>query len=608
MPTLPLYRESLVLYKNQPARVLRIDSKKVAIEIEGGKTLSVRYKDVVPLHPGPLVDLADLQPRDGELLTAWELLTGESTDISELAELIFGEYTPSTAWASWQLVKDGLYFKGEPQNISVRTKEEIEREKEIRDQKIAEAQAWQAFITRVEQGKHLEADAIYLEEVAKLALGEQDGSRVLRTLKLTESPERAHAFLLTIGYWDPLVNPYPVRSQLPIISPQMPMSLPADEDRRDLTHLVSLAIDDEGSSDPDDALSVEDGRLWVHIADVAAIVRPNSPVDLEARARGANLYLPEGTVTMLPSQATRSLGLGLSDISPALSFGLDLSDKGEILELEIVPSWVRVTRLTYDEVESRLSEPVFRKLDQYAMMSRAQRIENGAIELYLPEVRIRVVDGKVDIRPLPPLRSRELVREAMLMTGEAVARYAIDNEIPVPFTSQERPDSVEQAGKALSKMYALRNLLRPSRKTSQPSPHGGLGVDVYTQATSPLRRYLDLVVHQQLRAHLSGSDLESTEAITERIGAVEEVTRSIRRAERNSNQHWTLVYLMQNPGWRGDGVIVDRRGTRNHCLIPELAFETSLYLRKEVGLDSEFGLQVEGVDLAHLEADFRPVD
>jgi exoribonuclease-2 len=264
--------------------------------------------------------------------------------------------------------------------------------------------------------------------------------------------------------------------------------------------------------------------------------------------------------------------------------------------------------LTSKEADARLSEPVFSKLDEFATMSREQRIENGAIELFLPEVRIRLLDGKVGIRPLPPLRSRELVREAMLMTGEAVARYAIDNEIPVPFATQERPDSVELAGKTLSKMFALRNLLRPSRKSCQPSPHGALGLDFYTQATSPLRRYLDLVVHQQLRAHLSGSDLESAAAITERIGAVEEVTRSIRRAERNSNQHWTLVYLMQNPGWRGDGIIVDKRGARSPCLIPELAFETSLYLRKEVGLDTGFSLKVEEVDLAYLEADFRLVD
>ena len=64
----------------------------------------------------------------------------------------------------------------------------------------------------------------------------------------------------------------------------------------DLTHLPAFAIDDEGSQDPDDAVfaeKVEGGfRLFVHVADVAALVPPKSPLDEEALRRGANLYLP----------------------------------------------------------------------------------------------------------------------------------------------------------------------------------------------------------------------------------------------------------------------------------------------------------------------------
>ncbi len=70
---------------------------------------------------------------------------------------------------------------------------------------------------------------------------------------------------------------------------------------------------------------------------------PDSAADLEAQARGANLYLPEGVVTMLPWQATERLGLGLAEISPALSFGLRVLPDGAVADLEITPSWVRVT-------------------------------------------------------------------------------------------------------------------------------------------------------------------------------------------------------------------------------------------------------------------------
>jgi exoribonuclease-2 len=192
--------------------------------------------------------------------------------------------------------------------------------------------------------------------------------------------------------------------------------LPAlpDEARRDLTHLAAFAIDDADSTDPDDAISWENGRLWVHVADVAALVPPGSPADEEARARGANLYLPEGTLHMLPMAATAALGLGLQEISPALSFGIDLAADGTVAQVEITPSWVRVTRLTYDEAEHRLTEAPFDQLYALAERSVTRRWANGAIELELPEVKVRIVEGQVVIKPLPSLRSRTLVREAML--------------------------------------------------------------------------------------------------------------------------------------------------------------------------------------------------
>jgi exoribonuclease-2 len=311
---------------------------------------------------------------------------------------------------------------------------------------------------------------------------------------------------------------------------------------------------------------------------------------------------------MLPPEVIEKLALGLNEQSPALSFGMDISDSGEVVGLEIVPSWVKVTRLTYDEVESRLSEPILGQLNDYALLSRKRRLANGAIELSLPEIKIRTVDGAVDIRPLPSLQSRELVREAMLMTGQAVAQYAVEHEIPMPFTTQEIPESYELDGETLSQMFAIRNRLRASQRKLHPGSHAGLGLDEYVQATSPLRRYLDLLVHQQLRAHISGSDPLHAEEILDRIGAIDEVVGSIRRAERNSNQHWTLVYLMQNPGWRGEAVVVGQRGARYQCLIPELAMDAGIYLGKDVELDTIVELSVEGIDLAFLEADFRLVE
>jgi exoribonuclease-2 len=596
-----------VVYKNRPARVTASGKKKIEIETADGQNASVRPKDVMLLHPGPLTDFAQLGEPNGEVITAWELLQGETTNLAELAELAFGELTPAVAWAVWQLLEDDLYFGGALEAITVHDAEYVAAERAAREAKEAEAAAWQAFLSRMAEGRFEAEDEQYLDEVVDMAYGRRERSRVLSALGQGEGPENAHGFLLKLGYWDSQVNPYPARMGLSVNSPRQPVGALPEEERRDFTHMTALAIDDEGSNDPDDALSYEDGRLWVHIADVAALVAPDSALDLEARARATNLYLPEGTVTMLPAEATRVLGLGLADVSPALSFGLDVDHNGQIKGVEITPSWVKVTRMTYEQAQQQLDDPLLARLDELARIYEERRLQRGAITIDMPEVKIWVEEGRVHIRPLPPARSRDIVREAMLMTGEATGLYALEHEIPIPFTGQELPSDDLPPAKTLAEMFALRRTMRASQASSTPAAHAGLGMEIYVQATSPLRRYLDLVVHQQLRAYLAGRPLLDSQGVMERVGAAEAVTGGARWTERRSNNHWTLVYLQQNPEWQGEGVVVDYRGKRSVVLLPELALESQLYLRKDVGLDGKVKLRVEAVDLPYLEAHFRAV-
>ncbi len=117
------------------------------------------------------------------------------------------------------------------------------------------------------------------------------------------------------------------------------------------------------------------------------------------------------------------------------------------------------------------------------------------------------------------------------MTGEAVASYAIEQSIPIPFTIQDAPIGELPEGTSASAMFATRRLLKPSQKSTIPGKHHGLGMERYAQATSPLRRYLDLLIHQQLRAHLRGNDLMSTQDILKHIGTSDSVTRDVRFVE-----------------------------------------------------------------------------
>jgi exoribonuclease-2 len=154
-------------------------------------------------------------------------------------------------------------------------------------------------------------------------------------------------------------------------------------------------------------------------------------------------------------------------------------------------------------------------------------------------------------------------------------------------------------------MFALRRMLKRSQLRGTPAPHAGLGLELYAQTTSPLRRYADLVVHQQLRAYLAGHRLLDESEVLERVGAAEAINGSVRQAERLSNKHWTLVFLARQRPWNGEAVLVERMHRRGRILIPDLDLETVVPLPHELALDAEVRIGLREIDLPHLEASFQ---
>ncbi|HSH02315.1 MAG TPA: RNB domain-containing ribonuclease [Anaerolineae bacterium] len=602
---------ALVIYKNQLAHVTTVGDKKIHINTADGQTVKVRHKDVTILHPGPITTLGQLKPAPAAILdVAWELLAGNTVPIVDIAELAYEEFTPQNALTIWQLLQDGLYISGSLDEIYVHTPEEVTQIEQDRAAQAAEAAAWAAFVDRLQANQVIDDDSRYLQEVAALAYGQQSKSRVLDALGRQATPENAQDLLLQLGQWTPFHNPHPRRGGISLTTPDFDLPALPDEPRQDLTHLAALAIDDAGNQDPDDALSWEDGRLWVHIADVAALITPDSPADIEARNRAANLYLPEGVIPMLPPPATEQLALGLQETSPALSFSIELDDEGNLIHFDFTPSWVKVTRISYAEAEAKINDAtdlLINQLHTIAQTYLQRRLRQNAIELNLPEAKVAVNDETITIRPLPPLRSRELVREAMLMVGEGVARWALTNNVPIPYTMQDPPLEPLPPLDSLSAMMNARRFLTASQQVTTPKPHAGLGMPMYAQTTSPLRRYLDLVIHQQLRAFHKQEPLLDEAAIVTRIGTANAMSGELRFAERQSIRHWTLVYLHQRPDWEGEAVVVDTRRNRSHIVIPELAFDTWISGDKHEP-DTTVRLRLQDVDLVQLEAFFQIID
>ncbi|WP_291431890.1 ribonuclease R family protein [Deinococcus sp.] len=441
-------------------------------------------------------------------------------------------------------------------------------------------------------------------EIELLARGKQAKSRALRDLGLTETPEAAHALLLRAGLWDESRTPYADR--LGATTQPVTLGVPdfPDEPRLDLTHLSAYAIDDEGNRDPDDAVGIEAlsgglTRLWVHVADVAALVPADSELDLEARARGATLYLPDQTIGMLPDELVEKTGLGLHPTTPALSISLDLDEDGNADAVDVQLTTVRVTRLTYTEAQSALdgAQEPFVTLARLARASRELRTQEGALSIDLPEVRVKAGPDGALVTPLPKPEMRAVVQECMTLAGWGAAIYADDHAIPLPFATQDPPQR-EVRGSGLSADWARRRTLSRTRFQPAPGPHAGMGLDLYTQATSPMRRYLDLVVHQQLRAHLTGRDPLSGKDVAARVAQAGLNADGTRQAERLSRRHHTLRFIAAQPGRVWNAVVVDRRGPQATLLIPDLAFD--LPTSTPAPLNTELQVRLLDVNLSTL--------
>ncbi|MCK5810000.1 MAG: RNB domain-containing ribonuclease, partial [Cocleimonas sp.] len=155
--------------------------------------------------------------------------------------------------------------------------------------------------------------------------------------------------------------------------------------------------------------------------------------------------------------------------------------------------------------------------------------------------------------------------------------------------------------------YAYRRCFKASRHSTDPAPHFGLGLPHYTRVTSPLRRYLDLVTHQQLRAFIHGQPMLEHEALVERIGISGESSMAMRKAERFSTQHWKMLYLKKNTEWQGEAIVVMLNERNTSVIMPTLALEPRIRTKGEVVLDQSLTIQVTSADIATLRANFRVV-
>ena len=343
---------------------------------------------------------------------------------------------------------------------------------------------------------------------------------------------------------------------------------PGDDDRLDLCHLATYTLDDAGTREIDDGVSLEvqNGEvwIWVHIADPARLISSGSPLDQEARRRATSLYLADGVLPMLPLDlAAGPLSLRAGQRTAAISVSVRLDSAGAIADRRIARSWVQPRYgLTYADGDELIElappgDETLADLSELMQLRSRWRRQQGALMFDRMEGRFRRCDGELSLQLVEPSPARLMVSEAMLLMGAVVAEFGCQHELALPFRSQppaELPSQAEldQLPEGAARDAAIKRCLSRGVQGTQPMAHFSLGLSAYVQATSPIRRYADLVSHRQIIAQLENTTPLSEPEMGELIDDLDDPLRQSIQISREDQRHWQQVWFSQHRDQRWD--------------------------------------------------------
>ncbi|KAE8099382.1 hypothetical protein FH972_017367 [Carpinus fangiana] len=597
---------------------------------------------------------------------AWvELLEkNKSVTTEELAEMIFGCVEPLESYcAHLLLTKDEIYFsvletKGSRSLYGPRPTVQVEELLRRKLAKEASEKELQEFVQLLKSAKAMPSEAKppksswmveekirhkieSLESYAIDACKDDDQKKtagmILKEMGLVRTASTAVNLLIDIGYFSVHVNLDLLKFNIPtdhsdeIISAAESLLLessdPDEIDRKDLTHLKVYAIDVDEADELDDALSatrLQDGRIkiWIHVADATRFVQPGSKVDREAMRRGTSIFLPTATYPMFPEKlAMEGMSMKQGEICNAVTVSVVLRSDGSIAEYSVENSIIKPTyMLTYESASEllhlNLEEEVELKILSEAATLRSQwRQQQGGVDTATLDTRIKVANPD-DPEPIINLYvenqadpAMRLVSEMMVLCGEVIATFGSCNNIPLPYRGQPQSNIDLSAFAHLPegpvRSFAIIKVMRAAEiDFRKPIRHGILGLPGYVQFTSPIRRYMDLLAHYQVKAYLMGESLPFSAGQLEGIASsVNMHCRVAKRLFGSSLRYWILEYFRRQPKGRTYRALILRfiKDRVAALLLVEVGFQASL----SVSVGSQIGDEVVvRVEEAHPRDDF----
>ena len=564
-----------------------------------------------------------------EIEALWDVLNQEQTwiDLETMTGLCF----PTAVDDDHQsgviraLFKSRRYFKFKPDRFLPHTAEQVaaiietEQKAARRDRLIDAGAAW---IQSVRSRSTAQPPACHRELVEKFksfylfdkeSPHYEEAKTIMKKADLTSS-EAIFNHLVAVGVWTPDENVDLLRYKIPTDFSQPVLeraqSVPPatagafkDSGRVDLTHLTTITIDGQSTLDFDDALSIETRDdhflVGIHISDVAQHIQKGDLLDREARSRGSSIYMPDIRISMAPPLlAENRLSLKKDHLRPAISTMVKISLTGDIISYDIFPSIIRVDhQLSYFEANVSAEEgEAIGTLYNIATRFREKRLSQGAIQITLPEINIWLDESGLPVvnRVNRESPGRMLIAEMMILSNWLSARFLVENNAPAIFRSQPKPkDRILKNGTgSLFQNWMQRKLLNRFALGSGPDHHCGLGLDAYVTATSPIRKYFDLVTQRQLRAVLGLETAYTEKEIEEIIGQLAQPMADVGRIQFRRNRYWLLKHLEGRIGSKEEAIVLQRRRNAYSILLKAYMIECPLPQSSGIDLKPEDLVQV----------------
>jgi len=566
----------------------------------------------------------------------WDVLNTEQEwiDINTMTEFCFPNNRTDDHISAVIRVffQDRFYFKFNPDGFFPNSVEQVDRliarAEEIarKDKIIQEGADWLKLIlnNNFRLTEPLSAQKIEIVDILKsIYLFENEsryfalGRDILAKAGIKEIG-RVFQILVKLGIWDQNVNIDLFRFEIPVTfsaeveesasrlvnrktgSPQIILG---HEDRKDLTDVPAITIDGQATHDFDDAISLErvrDGyRLGIHIVDVGHFVKKGDKIDQEALSRGSSIYMPDGKIPMLPACLAEDLcSLKAGELRPAISTMVNLDPSYGIIGYEILPSLIKVKqRYTYYDVNQLVDElediADFREI---ALKFRQTRLDDGALQISLPEINVWIdADGEITVNRINrESPGRMLISELMIMANWLMAGYLKEQGLPAIYRSQPAPKERLFKGDegSLFQNVMQRRLLNRFILNSEADHHSGLGLEAYITATSPIRKYFDLVTQRQVMAALGKETPYSAAEIDDFINILAQTTGNVARIQQNRMRYWVLRYLEKCIGQKEEAIVLLAFKKNYRILLPQYMIECDLPITSGVELKPEDLIQV----------------